>query len=212
MTVSISNTALATALVGSSVRTPGQEGVALAKEDFRGHKSTLWQQYSGEVARAKAPLVRALEDRALERLSLKAALEIDRNVGGGTDIKTEAAGIQDAITGVIRANVEARSGQIKAQKEEQHATTIGTSVNLVEGKVNALLTATSTDSKRVNTDLLRALISLVIKDNASEALTPEVLIAFANEEQAINALTETVLVKFKPKAASDTVASSESSS
>ena len=198
--MTVSNTQLATALVaGESPKTLAQMQLASARSDFNKAKGRLLKQYSGGLEQAQAPLRKALEVRALERLSLKAALEVDKNVGGGVDLQTEAVAIQTAITDAIKAQVEVRSGQIKAQREQQHAATIDQSITLAENKVTALLQGSQTDVKRVKAEFLRQFIVLVIKTNIDELLPDSVRTALStqNQEDAVYVLADKVLAKFK---------------
>lgn len=202
--MTVSNTSLAAVQVaGDKGETLGQKQVALAREGFREKKTNLWRQYSGEVDQAKAPLIQALEERAVERLALKAVGEINQTVGGGIDVENETATVKTVISQALRAHVETRSQAIKLQREENNATVIDAAVSGIEAKVTELLQNTSTEPKKVNADLLKQLISLVIQaDKSGELLKPEVLAVYgSNADQAVDSLAQKVLVKFKPRAA-----------
>ena len=211
--MTIPSTQLAAALVaGERSRTPGQEQVTSARNGFNRRKDDLWKQYSAELKQAKAPLKQAVEDRALERLSLEAAATIQQQVGGAIDIPKEAGDVATAILQAIKAQVEVRSNQITTQREEQHSGTINLLVDHFGNIVTALLAHTVTDPKRVNTELLKNLIGLVI-DNELHTQHSDILPVFSNNRaQAVQTLTEKVLLKFKPKAATETDASAAPSS
>ena len=183
-------------------RTKGQELVALARQSFLQRKSVLRGEYDTDVKEARIELGRARDCRALERLTLKGVNEIHQQVGGRIDAEQEALALEGAIIGAINEHIRVRAHVIKGEREEQHSTIIGAAVSDLEGQVTALLENTHTDSKNVKTELLRELISLVVK---TDSLTPDVLAVFGNSrDEAVKALTEKVLVKFKPKAAATT--------